>query len=90
MSLSTLLHLPENTIFDIVSNAAGSSAAFTRYFGELKEQGWKLRGKKLGEVGRRLGEVVGNVRGGAWGEEVRKYPLFLAERALEEWMRDGL
>lgn len=88
MSLSTLLQLPESTIFDIVSNAAGSSAAFSNYFEELREQGWRLRGEKLGGVGGRLGEVVQSVRGG--GEEVRRYPLFLAERALGEWMRDGL
>ena len=55
MGFCEVLGIDPSLMFDIVSNAAGASMVFERYFGHLKENGWGLKGVKgIGEVRDRL------------------------------------
>ncbi|KAL8923025.1 MAG: hypothetical protein Q9208_004837 [Pyrenodesmia sp. 3 TL-2023] len=44
MSFCSYLGIDVDLIYDIVSNAAGSSAVFTRHFKEVKQREWRLQG----------------------------------------------
>lgn len=52
MAFCARLGIDARLMFDIVSNAAGASRVFERYFGHMREEGWGLKG--LEEVRERL------------------------------------
>ncbi len=54
MAFCELLGVDVDLMFEIVSNAAGCSAVFGKYFGEMRGRGWRLRGAVVVEVGERL------------------------------------
>ncbi|KAL8754116.1 MAG: hypothetical protein Q9184_005213 [Pyrenodesmia sp. 2 TL-2023] len=56
MSFCAYLGIDVGLMYDIVSNAAGSSAVFIKYFQKMEEDGWKLQG--MPEVGERLVSLI--------------------------------
>lgn len=53
MAFCSFLGIDTDLMYDIVSNAAGSSAVFTKHFEGMKEREWRLQGVIV-EVGERL------------------------------------
>lgn len=56
MSFCSYLGIDVGLMYDIVANAAGSSAVFTKHFKKMEEMGWKLQG--MAEVGERLVSLI--------------------------------
>lgn len=81
MAFCERLGIDAGLMYDIVSNAAGASRVFEKYFHGLKEAGWGLKGSEGVEAVRdRLSNAVAKA-----GE--LKYPLFLSSAALQEFER---
>lgn len=81
MAFCEKLGIDTELMYDIVSNAAGASKVFDKYFRPMKEAGWGLKGLRgVEEVRNSLMKAVSKA-----GE--LKYPLFLASAALQEFQR---
>lgn len=50
MSFCARLGIDVDLMYNIVSNAAGSSNIFINSFSEMKEAGWKLQGERMRAV----------------------------------------
>ena len=102
MSFCEKLGINTDIMFDIVSNAAGSSVMFTRSFKDVQKKNWSLRGVPDANLIRcRLVSMAstGTQRFGMLikiqAESVRKanaiqYPVFLSSAALQEFYRQEL
>ena len=58
MSFCEHLGLDVDLMFDVVSNAAGASSVFVKYFEDMKRGGWTL--KAVPEAGRIRDAMVGS------------------------------
>ena len=102
MSFCEKLGIDTDIMFDIVSNAAGSSVMFTRSFKDMRNKKWSLEGVPHATMVRdqlvsmrstglqRVGMLIEIQE-----ESVRKakgfqYPVFLSSAALQEFYRQGL
>ncbi|KAL8894263.1 MAG: hypothetical protein Q9207_008527 [Kuettlingeria erythrocarpa] len=83
MAFCSFLGTDTDLMYDIVSNAAGSSAVFTRHFEAMKAREWRLQGVVEMEVGERLSFIWKKAM-----DEVHalRYPLFLGSAALQVFM----
>ena len=98
MAFCEKLGIDTDIMFDIVSNAAGSSVMFSRMFKELQKENWSLGALHTDRVRNKLVSTTstGNQRTGmlikTQSESVLKanaiqYPVFLSSAALQEFYR---
>ena len=99
MAFCEKLGIDTDIMFDIVSNAAGSSVMFSRMFKDMRKENWSLGAPHSTDLVRnQLVSTMstGNQRTGmlikTQSESVRKanairYPVFLSSAALQEFYR---
>ncbi|KAL6722039.1 hypothetical protein ACLMJK_001144 [Lecanora helva] len=81
MSFCEVLGIDTDLMFDIVSNAAGASDVFLKYFQPMQQGKWSLKSvPEVEEIRRNLMEAIDKAY------ELR-YPLFLSSAALQEFNR---
>ncbi|KAL8994142.1 MAG: hypothetical protein Q9169_005818 [Polycauliona sp. 2 TL-2023] len=70
-------------MYDIVSNAAGNSAVFEKYFSSMRENGWGIGGLE----GEEREGILGGLAKAVEAAYALKYPLYLGNAALQELWR---
>ena len=102
MSFCEKLRIDTDIVFDIVSNAAGSSVMFTRSFKDMQKHNWSLAGVPHAKMVRdqlvsvtrtgiqRYGLLIKIQEGSVRNANGIRYPLFLSSAALQEFYRQGL
>ncbi|KAI4284461.1 MAG: hypothetical protein L6R38_001391 [Xanthoria sp. 2 TBL-2021] len=79
MSFCACLGIDVRLMYDIVSNAAGSSAVFIKHFKPMEEGAWSLQG--MADAGEKSKEAMDEVH-------ALRYPLHLGSAALQVFMRE--
>ena len=102
MSFCEKLSIDTDIMFDIVSNAAGSSVMFTRSFKDMQKKYWSLGGVPHAEMVRdrlvsmrstgtqRDGMLIKIQEGSVRMANRIRYPVFLSSAALQEFYRQAL
>ena len=101
MSFCEKLGIDTDIMFDIVSNAAGSSVMFTRSFKDMQKKNWSLGGVPHAQMVRdrlvsmtkmgtqRYGMLIKIQERSVNKANGIRYPVFLSSAALQEFYRQA-